>query len=131
MTTKEQLDERYGRASHPARRRAWWIILAGTAAASVAALSWLTFSNSADDVGFDETGFELVDARTVTVSFQATPPTNTAFVCALQALDEDFGVVGWRVVEYPASESVTRALLETIPTVAQATTGTVHSCWAK
>ncbi len=108
MTTKEQLDERYGRASHPAAprtpprlapRRAWWIILAGTAAASVAALSWLTFSNSADDVGFDETGFELVDARTVTVSFQATPPTNTAFVCALQALDEDFGVVGWRVVE--------------------------------
>lgn len=131
MTTKEQLDERYGRASHPARRRARWIILTVAAAAAVVALSWLTVSNSADDVGYDETGFELVNARTVTVSFQVTPPTNTAFACAIKALDEDFGVVGWRVVEYPASETVTRAFLETIPTVAQATTGTVHSCWAR
>lgn len=131
MTTQEQLDERYGRTSHPARRRARWIILTVTAAAAVAALSWLTVSNSADDVGYDETGFELVDARTVTVSFQATPPINTAFACALKALDEDFGIVGWRVVEYSASETVTRAFLETIPTVAQATTGTIHSCWAR
>lgn len=129
MTTKEQLDERYGRASHPARRRARWIILTVAAAAAVVALSWLTVSNSAEDVGYDETGFELVDARTVTVSFQVTPPPNTAVACALQALDEDFGVVGWRVVEYPESDTVTRAFLETIPTVAQATTGTVHSCW--
>lgn len=131
MTTKEQLDERYGRTPHPARRRGLWIILAGTAAASVAALSWLTVSNTADDVGFDETGFELVDARSVAVSFQATPPANTAFACALKALDEDFSVVGWRVIEYPASESATRAFRETIPTVAAATTGTVHSCWAR
>ena len=39
-------------------------------------------------------------------------------------------IVGWRVIEYPASEEITRALVETIPTVAQATTGTVQSCWA-
>ncbi|HAM12734.1 MAG TPA: DUF4307 domain-containing protein, partial [Microbacterium sp.] len=61
-----------------------------------AGLSWLTVSNSLDDVGFDETGYELVDARTVTVSFQATPPAGTSFACAVQALDEDFGIVGWR-----------------------------------
>ena len=45
-------------------------------------------------------------------------------------LDEEFGIVGWRVVEYPASTTITRAFVETIPTVATATTGTVHSCWA-
>lgn len=38
MTTREQLDERYGRASHPARRRARWIILTVAAAAAVVAL---------------------------------------------------------------------------------------------
>ena len=96
---------------------------------SVAGLSWLTVSNSLDDVGFDETGYELVDARTVTVSFQVTPPAGTSFACVVQALDEDFGIVGWRVIEYPASEEVTRAVVETVPTLAQATTGTVHSCW--
>ena len=45
------------------------------------------------------------------------------------ALDEDFGIVGWRVVEYPGSVETTRAFVETIPTVAQATTGTVKACW--
>ncbi len=130
VTTKQQLDDRYGRGPRPGRRRAFWIIVGAIAVASVGGLSWLTVSNSLDDVGYDETGFELVDARTVTVSFQATPPAGMSFACALQALDEDFGIVGWRVIEYPASETITRTFVETIPTVAQATTGTLHSCWA-
>ncbi|MFB8147436.1 DUF4307 domain-containing protein [Microbacterium sp. NPDC057407] len=129
MTTKKELDERYGRSRRPVRRRVFWTVVAGAAVFSVIALSWLTISNSLDEVGFDETGFEVVDARTLTVSFQATPPAGVAFACAVQALDEDFGIVGWRVVEYPASEATTRAFVETIPTVAAATTGTVHSCW--
>lgn len=130
MTTEQELNERYGRDPRPGRRRAFWITVAGVAALSVAALSWLTISNSLNEVGYDETGYELVDARTVTVSFQATPPNRTGFACALKALDEDFGIVGWRVIEYPASDTITRTFVETIPTVAQATTGTIHSCWA-
>ena len=129
MTTNEELADRYGRAPRPIRRRVFWITVATVAALSVAGLSWLTISNSLDDVGFDETGYELVDARTVTVSFQVTPPAGTSFACVVQALDEDFGIVGWRVIESPASEEVTRAVVETVPTLAQATTGTVHSCW--
>ncbi|GAB2853093.1 DUF4307 domain-containing protein [Microbacterium insulae] len=130
MTTRQELDDRYGRARRPLRRRAFWIMVAAVAAASVLGLSWLTFANSLDDVGFDETGYEVVDERTVRLTFQATPPSGATFACALQALDEEFGVVGWRVVEYPGSETVTRTFAETIPTVGLATTGTVHSCWA-
>ncbi len=130
VTTKEELADRYGRGPRPILRLVFWVTVATAAILSVAVLSWLNVSNSLEDVGFDETGYELVDARTVTVSFQATPPAGTSFACAVQALDEDFGIVGWRVIEYPASEEITRALVETIPTVAQATTGTVQSCWA-
>ncbi|GAA1938396.1 hypothetical protein GCM10009775_33150 [Microbacterium aoyamense] len=130
MTTQQELAERYGRRPRPHRRRAFWIAVALVAVTSIAGLAGLTISNSMDEVGFDETGFDLIDERTVTVSFQLTPPTGASAACALQALDEDFGVVGWLVVEYPASEAVTRTLTETIPTVAEATTGTVHSCWA-
>ena len=129
MTTEQELAERYGRGPRPLRRRMFWISVVVLAVASVVALAWLTVSNSLD-VGYDEIGFELVDERTVTVSFQATPPSGSGFACALQALDEDFGIVGWRVIEYPAAETITRTFVETIPTVAQATTGTVHSCWA-
>ena len=129
MTTKEALEERYGRGPRPIRRRVSWMTVAVVAVASVATFSWVTISNALREVGFDETGYEVVDDRTVTVSFQATPPTGTGFACALQALDEDFGIVGWLVIEYPAFEETTQAFVETIPTVARATTGTVHSCW--
>lgn len=131
MTTKDELDQRYGRRPSPLRRRAFWISVAALATASVAGLSWLTLSNSLDDIGFAETGYEVMDERTVTVSFQATPPAGRSFACAVQALDEDFGVVGWRVVQYPGSAAITRAFTESVPTVAPATTGTVHSCWVR
>ena len=131
MTTEEELDERYGRGrSRRTGRRVFWTVTAVVAVASIGALSWITVVNSLDDVTFDEIGYEVVDDRTVTVSFQVTPPTGAPFACALQALDEDFGIVGWRVIEYPAFKETTRAFKETIPTVAPATTGTVHSCWA-
>ena len=52
-----------------------------------------------------------------------------AVTCALEAQDTEHGVVGWRVVEYPADPAHTRAFSETIPTIAEATTGFVSSCW--
>ena len=60
-TTKEELADRYGRGPRPIRRRVFWVTVATAAILSVAGLSWLTVSNSLDDVGYDETGFELVD----------------------------------------------------------------------
>lgn len=48
-------------------------------------------------------------------SLGGTPPSGSGFVCALQALDEDFGIVGWRVFECPAAETITRSFIETVP----------------
>jgi hypothetical protein len=85
VTTKEELAERYGRARAldaadctGSPSQVW--------RRSVAGSRWLTVANSFDDVGFDETGFELVDARTVTVSFQATPPAGARLHARVQAL---------------------------------------------
>lgn len=129
MTTKEQLDERYGRTARPGRRRAFWITVGTLGAASVIALAWVTISNSTGTVGFDETGHQIVDEHAVKVSFQVTPPRGAAFACAFEALDEQFGVVGFTVVDFPASESTTTPFTQTIPTVALATTGLVQACW--
>ena len=72
---------------------------------------------------------QLGDARTVVIDFQVTAPAGRDVACALEALDADHGVVGWRIVQLPASDQPARAFRESIPTVALATTGLVNACW--
>jgi hypothetical protein len=82
-----------------------------------------------DSVDVDNTAFHLVDAHSVTVEFQVTLRRDAAVTCAIEAQDTDHGVVGWRIVEYPADDAHSRSFTVTIPTVAEATTGLATSCW--
>ncbi len=128
MTTQDMLDERYGRRRSPARR---WLALAGivAAVAVIAWFGWTTVQDSLGSVDADTTSFEVVDEHSVMLGFQITAPVGAAVACAIEAQDEEHGIVGWRVVEIPASEQHARALREVIPTTAEATTGFVNSCW--
>lgn len=126
MTTREELDERYGRTR---RRRAPWIALGVVAILAVAALGWQTVAQSMSTVDADDLGFEVIDEHAVTVTFQVSDVRGEHVFCAVEALDEEFGVVGWRIVEVPAGDSHSQRISETIPTVAAATTGLVNSCW--
>lgn len=129
MTTiQHKLDERYGRTSRRTVRIGLGIAI-GIAAVVVIAYSWMTFVATAEQVDADTTGFELVDERTVEVAFQITAPTGRTVACILEAQDTEHGIVGWKVVEYEASDLTARAFRETIPTTAEATTGLVNSCW--
>ncbi len=128
MTTQDMLDERYGRTVSPRRR--WTVGIAVVIVVVVVGLfAWMTVSSTVDDVDVDTTGFAVDDARSVTLSFQITAPAGRSVACALEAQDEEHGVVGWKIVEYEASELRTRAFRETIPTTAEATTGLVNDCW--
>jgi hypothetical protein len=122
------LDERYGRRRSPARG---WIMGVGivVAVGLVALLGWFTVQGSLDSVDSDTTSFEVVDEHSVMLGFQISSPPGAAVACAIEAQDEEHGVVGWRVVELPASELHARAFRESIPTTALATTGFVNSCW--
>ena len=71
----------------------------------------------------------IVDDRTVEVSFDLTVPTGRDAACAVQALNEQSAVVGWLVVEYPASSDRFRSYTETVRTTELATTGLISSCW--
>lgn len=124
---KAELDDRYGRA--PRGRRGGWIALGVAAIVVVGYLGWTTVAQSADAVDVDTTGFQLVNAHSVTVQFQVTLRQGEPVTCAIEAQDTEHGVVGWRVVDYPADPAHSRSFSETIPTVAEATTGLVTSCW--
>lgn len=126
MTTAEQLDDRYGRTR---RGRGPWIILIAVAVLIVVAFGWMTVASQMDNVDSDDLGFELVDEHSVDVRFQITGAQGRDVVCVVEALDEEFGVVGWKVVEIPASDSHSQALSASVPTVSEATTGLVNSCW--
>lgn len=127
-TTAEMLDERYGRTPSTRGR---WIAGAAIGAAALAAglLGWSILAASIDQVDADTTGFEVVDEHSVALSFQFSGPVGRAIACALEAQDDEHGIVGWRVVEYPASDLPARAFREVIPTTAVATTGLVNACW--
>ncbi|RZI82980.1 MAG: DUF4307 domain-containing protein [Microbacterium sp.] len=126
--TTALLDDRYGRTRSRGRFLGWAVIGAA-ALALLVYVAWSTIAQSANSVDVDTTGYSHVDERTVSIDFQVTAAPGTTFVCALEAQDEEHGVVGWRVVEYPGSSERTRRLTEEIPTTAPATTGFVTSCW--
>jgi len=128
VTTQDMLDERYGRRRSPLRR---WIIGAGVVVAvgMIALFGWFTVQGSLNSVDADTTSFEVVDEHAVSLGFQITAPPGAPVACAIEAQDHEHGVVGWRIVELPASDLHARAFRERIPTTALATTGFVNSCW--
>lgn len=129
MTTQAELDDRYGRTSTPLRRRLLWGAVGALAVAGIGWLGWTAVSGSADAVSVDGLGFEVRDEHTVAVSFQVTAPIGRSVACAVQALDKEFGVVGWKIVQYESDGGHRMRHTELVPTVAEATTGLVETCW--
>jgi hypothetical protein len=123
------LDERYGRRRAARSRRTTLIVVSVIAALIVGGVSWYTLSNTSNSIDAETSGFKIPDARSVSVTFQVTAPPGTALACVVEADDEQHGIVGWKVVQYPASSAHHRAFTETVPTVGLAVTGLVNTCW--
>ncbi|NHI16675.1 DUF4307 domain-containing protein [Microbacterium excoecariae] len=128
MTTTAELDDRYGRTASGSRRRAWWVGGIAAIVLAVAYLGWTAYAANARAVDVDDLGFEVAGSGEVAVSFRVTSAGDEPVVCVLEALDESFGTVGWRVVELPATGAISGDHTETVRTVAEATTGFVNSC---
>lgn len=125
------LDTRYGRTGTSSRRDLW----VGVSVASIAlvlGLLWLVFvAFSGDDTQLQSTdiGYEIVDENTVTIDWGVTAPANADVSCALQALNAGRGIVGWRIVELPASSDRVRQFSETLTTTEPAVNGLIYRCW--
>ncbi|GAA1205785.1 DUF4307 domain-containing protein [Rhodoglobus aureus] len=130
-SSNTDLDARYGRSPKAKRNNRFIVVTVaiGFVAVFTAWLVWGGLLEAPAQFEAKDTGFELIDDSTVTVRWQFNVPENTDARCAVQALNSTFAIVGWKVVDVPASDQRNRALSETIRTTEQAVSGLIYRCW--
>ena len=91
---------------------------------------WAGLDGQKPSVEVTDTGHQLMnDQRSVEVSWNLSVPPGNDTACIVQALNEDFTVVGWKVIEVPASTEHIRSLTETVRVAQTANTGLISRCW--
>ncbi len=129
--TSVSLDERYGRTAVAKKRNRWlsWGAAASFVIVFTAWVIWGGLDGSADRVGVLDTGYSVIDAKTISVTWQVTVDPGTATACAVQAQNDVHGIVGWKIVELQPSQVRTRSFTESLTTTEQAVTGLIYRCW--
>ena len=123
------LDARYGRAG--GHRRTRWLLVAAAALALVAGvwIVWGNLGNVSSSLQSDDLGHHVTDEYSMTVSFELSVTPGTATKCALQAQNSQHGIIGWKIVDIPASDRFTRSFTQTVRTAERAFTGLIYRCW--
>ena len=125
------LDARYGRNPRNTRRnRIIGLATAGAFAIVFGAwLLWAGLLQTPAQLEVRDTGFLILDDRAISVRWEVSTDTGNEVSCAVQALNSSFGIVGWSIVEVPASNQRTRVLTEPLRTSELAVTGLIYRCW--
>ncbi|PJJ62210.1 DUF4307 domain-containing protein [Compostimonas suwonensis] len=131
MAVTDEIASRYGRTPSRARRDRWLLGALGAVIVVVVAVwvVWAGLDGSTPTVEAQDIGHTVVDEHTVSVEFEVSVPTGTATSCAVQALDENFTVVGWKVIDLPPSDVHTRRFTEVLRTMQPSNTGLIYRCW--
>jgi hypothetical protein len=126
-----EINARYGRTPRDRRRTSlWaWIAAGGFVVVLGAWLLWAGILENADAIESQNISHTVIDDREVEVTWQLNAEPGTSTSCAVQALNESFSIVGWKIVEIPPSESRTRSLTESVLTSEQSVTGLIYRCW--
>lgn len=129
------LEDRYGR--RPARTRltsrGWlWAAVLATLLAG-AFVAWIVLAGQGRPE-FKDVSFEVVDSGRATADFDLTKPEDATVVCAVQALNEQYAVVGWEEIvvgAVPADQrrGDTSTHRVSLRTTNLATSAGVNSCW--
>jgi hypothetical protein len=127
----EELQRRYGRTSgrRVRGRLIAWVAGIGVAVVVTVWVVWAGLDGSSATIGTQDTAHTVVDARSVEVEFDVTIPRGDTATCVVQALNEKFAIVGWKVIDLPASEQATRSFSEVVRTSELASTGLIYDCW--
>jgi hypothetical protein len=129
--TDSAVAARYERTPADRRRRAAVAILAAVAVlvVVVAWVVWVGVFSPTTTLETRDTGYVTRDDSTVDIRFEVTTEPGTPVSCALQALNESFAIVGWKIVELPPGDDRTRAFAENVRVTEPAVTGLIYRCW--
>jgi hypothetical protein len=127
----DSLDARYGRSPR-SKKREKQLGVVFAAAVAVVLLAWVIWA-SLDAVGSTietkDIAHSITSQTSVDVTFQLSVEAGTPTYCAVQALNDRFAVVGWKVIEVPPSDSFNRSITESVRTTELASTGLIYRCW--
>lgn len=135
MTTPT-LDQRYGkgRSARHLSKRTWWAVTALAVVVCMAFVAWLAYGNS-HAPSYKEVSFDDSRADSVTMDFELTKDDDETVTCAVQALNDQHAIVGWKEIiigKVPADQlsNDTSSHRVNLRTTSQAHTATVESCWS-
>jgi hypothetical protein len=131
VAVSSNLDERYGRTpgSRIRDRRVLWIVAGAFALILTAWVVWAGLDGAGPAIEARDTRHQIIDENSISVTFEVSLPTDTASSCAVQALNESFTVVGWKVIDLPPSDDYTRSFTEVVKTTELSNTGLIYRCW--
>ena len=131
MTAQENdlLATRYGKKAKLSRSRWLWISAIGIVLMMLGVL-FATIANY-NPVQSQDVGFSVKDPTQVVVDFEITKPMDAIAVCSLEALNEQFGQVGYKAIEIGPQETGKVRLSVSINTTELATTALVDECRLK
>ena len=125
------LDARYGRT--PSTRRRTRVVALSSAIAFVVVFAlWLVWGGllgAPAQYDAQDTGHTIISDSEASVTWQFTAEPGTDARCAVQALNSTFAIVGWKIVDLPASTERLRKFTETLATTERAVTGLIYRCW--
>jgi hypothetical protein len=125
------LDARYGRTPGAKRRDRWIILVAAVLFVLVFAawVVWAGLDNGQGSLDSQDIGHRIVDDSSVSVTWQVSVTAGTPVSCALQAQNAAHAIVGWKIVELPASGAYTTQYTEVVRTAQRGVTGLIYRCW--
>ncbi len=131
MTTA--LDARYGRTRSRRIRTRTVAIIAGVGVllVAVAWVLWVGLFGATASIETQDIGYTVVDSHTIDVRSQLSTDPGTKVSCSIQALNDKFAIVGWKVVTLPAATARNRVVTERVRTSEPAVTGSIGSCWLR
>lgn len=130
-TSAEDLAARYGNTPQAAQRQKI-IAIVGAIGVAVVLVVWIVFASpirSSSQFQARDLGYIYNDDRNITVQFEITVAPNTPMECAVQALNAEYGIVGWRVIDIAPSEQRTRIFQQPLRTSENAVTSLLYRCW--